>query len=443
MTSGASHDWLPTAAAIAGALLLVLANALFVAAEFALVRVRPGRLRELSAKGSRRAARALHLVEHLDQALSVCQVGITLASLALGWLGEPAFASIFEFLLGPAEPWLGTVALSASLGLSFLFITFLHVVLGELVPKTVAIVLAEKVALGVSLPLRLFWIASWPLVALLNFSARQILRPFPIGDVEEAEAHGREELRQILRRSLKQGRLGAIDVALLDNIFRFANRRVREIMVPRARVVALDAGKPVAELLERIREEGFSRYPLVEGDLDNVIGMIHVKDLLQPLIAGESRVDLRRLARPCPVVPETLTADRLLRTFQQSRAHLAAVADEYGGTAGIVTLEDVLEELVGELRDEFDLGEQDPIRPRSGGGWVLDPLLPLDRLAELVPEPPPAPPGVHTVAGLMQERLGRLPRAGDRIPFGPGHELVATVVQGTNLLRAELVPRGD
>ncbi|MBP7147343.1 MAG: HlyC/CorC family transporter [Acidobacteria bacterium] len=424
---------------VAAALVLVGANALFVAAEFALVSVRPGRLRALVRQGNRRAARALYLVQHLDATLSVCQVGITLASLGLGWLGEPAFAKLFAALFSPAASWIGPAALSASFVAAFLLITMLHVVLGELVPKSVAIALAEPVAVNLAFPLRAFWLASWPLVALLNRSAWLILKPFGLARAgTETMPHSAEEIRTILARSALHGQIGALQAALVENLFRFARGRARDVMVPRSRVVALDLTRPLPELLARVQEEGYSRYPLMLEDLDHLVGILHVKDLFPALAAGTTP-DLRKMARPPLVVPENLRLERLLLMFQQARSHMAIVADEYGGTTGIVALEDVLEELVGELRDEFDVGEVDPVRARPGGGFILDPGLPASRAAELVRSAPEVPENVHTVAGLLQSELGHVPKAGEKVPFGD-HELVASAVHGTRVTEVQLVP---
>lgn len=434
-----------TLAAIAAALVLILANGLFVAAEFALVRVRPGRLKALARQGRVSAVRALFLVQHLDEALSVSQVGITLCSLGLGFLGEPAFARLFEALFGgvlsSTDPHSHALVLSLSLAASFLLVTFLLVVVGELIPKRIAIGVAERVLLAIAPPLRLFWWCSWPLVVLFNSSARVALRWVGFSRAQDEAVHSREEIRQLLTLSARTGQFGAWELGLLNNLFRFGKRRARDAMLPRSRVIALDLRQPVETLLARARQEGYSRYPLVEGDLDHVVGILHMKDVFAALPAEGAAIDLRRLARQPLVVPETLSLDRLLRRFQSDRGHLAMVADEYGAVLGIVTLEDVLEELVGELRDEFDAEEQDQVRPRAGGGYVLDPALPFDRAAELVTEPPPPPEDVHTIAGLLQSELGRLPQAGDRIPFGPRHDLVAAVVQGARILRIELVPR--
>ncbi len=439
-----SASSLPMPLALGAALFLVAANGMFVAAEFALVRARPSRLEALARAGNRRAARALAQVRRLDDGLSVCQVGITLASLALGWLGEPAFGALFALAFDPLASWIGPAALSLSLGAAFLFITFLHVAFGETAPKFLAIARPERILMWISLPLQVFWYAATPLVFLLNGSAEALLRPFGYRTLEESSGHTLEDIRQLLRASARRGTIGPVVVDLADNLVRFAGRRARDIMVPRARVVALDADLPAAEVLRLIREEGYSRYPVVEeNDLDRILGILHVKDLFRGLGAGgevPGGFDLRALARRPRIVPETLPVGRLLRLFQQSRGHMAVVADEYGGTAGIVTLEDVLEELVGELRDEFDAGETDEITPLPGGGWRLDAVLPVRRAAELVSSPPDIPPEVHTLAGYVQSLLGRIPRAGDRVPFGRAHELVVAVAEGPRILRLELRP---
>lgn len=422
---------------------LVLANALFVMAEYALVRVRPTRLAALSQAGSWTAGRALKLVERLDESISVCQVGITLCGLGLGYVAEPAFAGLMAALLGkllsPVSHLVGPLSTTLAIGASLLLVTFLVVVLGELVPKRLTIAKTERIALATALPIHWFGIVAWPLVVLFNGTARLLSRGMNLGGTEDA-GHSREEIRQLVVMSAKSGTMDLLEVGLLENLFRFARRRARDAMVPRARVVALDVTKPLDVLLARARSEGYSRYPVIEGDLDRLVGIVHVKDLFTLEGKAPTHADLRRIVRPPLIVPDGLPLERLLGRFQAERAHLAVVADEYGAVVGIVSLEDVLEELVGELRDEFDVEEQDQVRARPGGGWVLDPALPVDRAAELVPDAPEVPEGIHTLAGLLQSELGRLPDPGDRIPFGEEHELVASVVQGTRILRVELVP---
>ena len=425
--------------------LLVLANALFVAAEFALVKVRPSKLREMAATGNGRAKVAAFMAENLDATLSVCQVGITLASLGLGWLGEPAFGALMERLFAPTEPWLGALSLTLSVGSAFFLITFLHVVLGELVPKTVAIDVAERVALAVAWPLRAFWIISWPLVVTLNGTARLILRALNFRLGREGSAHSIDEIRQLVVLSAHHGEIELREKELIENLLRFTELTAQDVMVPRSRVAWIDLQAPLETTLQVVREEEFSRYPLCDGDLEHVLGVLHVKALFRAVRSGGEGINLRKLARRPLMLPGTMDLEALLRRFQADRGHLAIVLDEYGAVSGIVTLEDVLEELVGELRDEFDAEELDEARPRPGGGWILDPVFAVERARELVPDAPPIPEEIHTVAGLMQAELGRLPREGDRIDFGPGHVLEAKLVEGARLLRIDLIPseKGD
>lgn len=422
------------------AFVVVLLNAFFVAAEFALVRVRPSRLKALARRGSRRAQLADQLAHNLDETLSVCQVGITLTSLALGWIGEPVFASLMSRVLSPADPWLGTAAPIASMASAFVVITFLHVVLGELVPKSMAITLSEKVSLAVAAPLRFCQVALYPLVALLNLSARAVLRPLNLVDVSEHADPSLDELKQLILRGQERGAIGPVQARMLENLFPFAKRRARDVMVPLSRVATLDLRQPWEALLQKIRDEAYSRYPLHEGDPDRIGRILHTKTLLPYLVSGSKPPDLAALGQAVAIIPETLPLEKLLAQLQTSRAHMALVANEYGNTVGIVTLEDVLEELVGELRDEFDTEELDPVRTRPGGGYLLDPALSLARAFDLIGDVPDLPEGVHTVAGLLQSVLGRVPRSGDSIPFGSTHRLVAAAVQGPRILEVALVP---
>ncbi|MDQ7007326.1 MAG: hemolysin family protein [Acidobacteriota bacterium] len=438
--SGAAESSLHPGIALPLALFLVFANAVFVASEFALVQVRPGQLESMAKEGSSSARRALRLLEHLDETLAVCQVGVTLASLGLGWLGEPAFAAIFHWIFSPTEAWIGPLSLTLSLGASFLLITVMHIVFGEQVPKYAAIADAGRLACWTAWPTQIMGLVSRPLVVGLNGMVQMTLRPFGLAGVNDAGTHGAEEIHQILAHSVRQGRIRRLDAELIDNLLRFSRRRVREIMVPRSRTVMLDLEDSPDAWRRVVAEEGFSRYPVAVGDLDRVVGVVHVKDLLPALSEGQDEVDLRRLVREVLLVPETLPIQELLRRFQRFRGHLALVVDEYGGIAGIVTLEDVIEELVGEVRDEFDEEERDPVRPRPGGGYLLDPLLPVDLAAELVDDPPEPPEGITSVAGLIHQGLGRLPRKGDRVPFGVAHLLVASQVEGPRIVQVELVP---
>ncbi|MFL6258792.1 MAG: hemolysin family protein [Thermoanaerobaculia bacterium] len=395
-------------------LLLVALNGFFVAAEFALVKVRPTQLEPLINEGSRRARMARHMLRHLDAYLSATQLGITLASLALGWVGEPAFS----WLVGPAVSLVAgnnpDLVHTVSLTVSFLVITVLHIVLGEQAPKTLAIRRAEETALLVSFPLYAFYKLTYPAIWLLNHAANRLLKLFGVTPAAEGElAHDEEELRLLLSSS-KESQLSTQKRELLDNIFELSHRMARQIMLPRQDVVYLSTERPLAEDLRLARRSGHTRFPLCEGDLDHVIGLIHIKDIFhreRPLTA------LTEVAREIAFVPETLELDRLLKRMRTERFHLAAVIDEYGGVSGIVTLEDVIEEIVGSIQDEFDVEKPELVEKGDGVYQVSGGML-VEDLEEAL--------GVEfserdedTIGGVVLSELGRNPAVGDRVELGP------------------------
>ncbi len=409
------------------ALAAVAINAFFVAAEFAIVRVRVTRIEELVQRGVRRAAAAREVLRHLDAMISACQLGITLASLALGWVGEPAFAHMLE----PWFAWMGRFGTGAShtvaIAASFLLITFLHVVVGELVPKTVAIAHAESTALAISWPLRFFRFLFYPLIAIMNGSANLLVKAMHLTPPTEASlAHSEAELRMILAVSRKSGALSESHGRLLANALDFADRAVRQIMVPRADVLWLDVNRPYAENAPRAREFGHTRLPLCDGTIDHVVGIVHVKDLF-------GATELRSLARPPLYVPENAKIQQALALFQRQRFHLGIVVDEHGGTAGLVTLEDILEELIGDIQDEFDQ-EAPKVHTQLDGRLVLDAALTIAELKAATGAEEDVEEDVDTIGGLVQARLGRLARVSDSIPFG-GRTLEVVRVKGRRILR--------
>ncbi len=394
-------------------LFLVFLNGFFVAAEFALVKVRPTQLDPWVARRDRRGRVARHMVRHLDAYLSATQLGITLASLALGWIGEPAFAWLVRPLV-ELIPGAGEEAVRrASLLVAFLTITTLHIVLGELAPKSVAIRKPEPTSLWVAIPLFLFYKLTYPAIWLLNHSANLILKGFGIRPVSEQElGHDEEELRRILAAS-DPARLSAQKAELLDNIFELSHSTARQIMVPRADVVYLSTTDDLAQSLERARASGHTRFPLCEGVLDKVVGLVHIKDLFRAQSAPRS---LREFARRLLFVPETMPLDRLLRRLRRERVHMAAVLDEYGGVSGIVTLENVVEEIVGEIQDEFDTEQPELVSLGEGLYSVAGAMLVRDFEHELAIEF--SDRDEHTIAGLALSELGRSPRVGDQVQIG-------------------------
>lgn len=397
--------------AIAASLGLVLANAFFVASEFAIVKIRPTRLQQLADEGKRRARLALGISRHLDVYLSANQLGITLASLALGWLGEPAFAELFRSIFASVGD--GRVAGSAVAVIAgFVVITFLHTVLGELAPKSLAIQRTEVVALWTAAPLRAFHLVAYPLIWTLNAAAAFVLRLLRLRPATETESlHSPEELRLILHHV-------ALDPGarrLIDRVFDYTHRVARHVMTLRRDVVVLESGLAFSENLQRVMENQFTRYPLLESRTGRVLGYVHIKDLMAALASRrEPKIgDLRR--EPIYATEET-PLEVLRRQFQQRHVHLAIVGSDTLQFSGIVTLEDLLEEFVGEIRDEQDVGEIPPIVLRPDGGFEIDGRLTLDVAArELGLRIVDAPEGVDTIGAYVSARLGALPRAGDTV----------------------------
>ncbi|MCM3173268.1 MULTISPECIES: hemolysin family protein [unclassified Paenibacillus] len=349
--------------------LLVFLNGVFVAAEFSLVKVRQTRLTQLQSEGNRLAGYALKVNGKLDAYLSATQFGITLTSLGLGWLGEPA---ISELLVQPLMTKLGvadTALISTvSVIVGFSIITFLHIVLGELAPKSLAIQKTDGVALLLSAPLLLFYKIFFPFIWVLNASANALLRLAGIEPASEGEAHSEDELRILMKQSAKSGVIDKDEIKLMDNIFDFSDMLAREIMLPRTDMDCLYTNLPLEENLKIINATKHSRYPVAVEDKDEIIGFIHITDLL--LAEPEQQRDLAALVRPILNVPESMEISHVLRLMQKKHSQMTLVVDEYGGTAGLLTAEEILEEIVGDLYDEFE--DERPHMERNGDSFSID-----------------------------------------------------------------------
>jgi CBS domain containing-hemolysin-like protein len=419
------------------AALLVFLNAFFVAAEFAIVKVRSTRVQELVREGVRGSGAAQDAIQNLDAYLSATQLGITLASLGLGWIGEPAFASLVAPLLGMVGIWSDNVIHSVSLTIAFALITFLHIVLGELAPKSLAIRRPEEMSLLVSPPLRVFYRIFYPALWFLNASSSFFLRVLYIAPASESElAHSEEELRLLLAESHRIGTLSASKRKLLENVFDYTRRSAKHIMVPRADIVYLSLLRPLAQNLETIRQTQHTRYPLCSDDIDHVVGMIHAKDLFQPVEGIRDATDLAKLKRDILFVPESRPLELLQRDFQQRRVHMAIVVDEYGGTSGLVTLEDILEEIVGEIQDEFDT--EAPRMESTPEGYVVDGLVLLEEIASRLGIPAPEHES-STLGGFVIARLGRMARIGDTVSL-EGYLARVIEMKGRRVSKLLLVP---
>ena len=405
---------------LGAAFLLVLLNGFFVAAEFAIVKVRSTKIKELADEGDWRAVVARNVIQHLDAYLSACQLGITIASIGLGWIGEPAVARLLEPALHAAGVENQTLIHTISFTVAFVLISFFHIVLGELAPKSLAIRKPEKLSLWLAPPLHAFYWLMYVPIAALNGTANWILHLVGIEPVgETGEVHSSEELRMIVAASHAHGALNATERRLLENVIDFSEREVAEIMTPRVDTVCLFVNKSIAENLAIVRGEQHTRYPLADGSPDNIIGMIHIKDFITLTAEGAARTGsvLQSIKRPVLFVPESASIDAVLRTMQATHTLMAIVVDEYGGVAGLVTLEDVLEELVGEIRDEFDETELEV--ERRGGETIVDGGLPLNEVEEMFPDLVKGEEGdVRTIGGLVLKELGRIPIVSDRVTLG-------------------------
>jgi CBS domain containing-hemolysin-like protein len=401
----------------------VLLNGFFVAAEFALVKLRPAQLDPVIARGSRSAKLARHMTDHLDAYLSASQLGITLASLALGWVGEPAFAWIVEPLVRKIPGASDALVRSASIAAAFFCITTLHIVVGEQAPKSFAIRRPGPTSIAVALPLYAFYFISFPAIWLLNRASIGLLKLLGMKPAEESEmAHSEEELRLLLASSEIKER-SRTKHEILDNVFELSLRNARQVMVPRADVVYLTTTRTLEENLALARQSGHTRFPLCEGDLDKVVGLVHIKDLFR---AATPPTDLAAIARPVKFIPETITLDKLLTRMRGERLHLAAVLDEYGGVSGIVTLENVIEEIVGEIQDEFDSERPELVDKGHGHYQVSGSMLLVDLEDALQTEL--SPRDEDTLGGVVLSELGRRPRIGDRVHFGEAEVEVLEVL---------------
>ncbi|WP_409291706.1 hemolysin family protein [Peribacillus sp. SCS-37] len=364
---------------------LIAITAFFVASEFAVVKVRTTRLDQLAEEGDRRAVNARKVVADLDEYLSACQLGITLTSLGLGWLGEPTIQRLIEPVFHRLDlP--SQLSHLISFTVAFLIITFLHVVTGELAPKTFAIHKTERIALGVAGPLIWFNRIAFPFIWTLNKSANLFTRLFGLDPASEHEmAHSEEELRSILSDSYKSGEINQSEYKYVNKIFEFDNRLAKEIMVPRTEIVSLMKEDTIEEFIKIANEEQFTRYPVVDGDKDHVLGMLNIKEVFYDLVRTQDlSATLETYTRPVIRVIENIPIHDLLVKMQKERIHLAILMDEYGGTSGLVTVEDILEEIVGEIRDEFDLDEIAEIRKLGDDHYIFDSKVLITEVNDLI-----------------------------------------------------------
>jgi CBS domain containing-hemolysin-like protein len=398
------------------AILLLVANGFFVAAEFALVKAKAFRIESAAAAGSRAAQLTVHIQKHIEPYLAACQLGITMASLGLGWVGEPTVAALLEPVLEPMGLSDATVHTVAFL-VGFLVFSSLHIVVGEQVPKTLAIRRAEPMSLAIAYPLQVSYWLFFPLTWILNKASASILRLIGVAEATHGDILSDLEIRNLVDVSTEHGRMHVDTAEMIHNVFRFDERSVARVMIPRieADVVRLDA--PVETNLQVMRECGHSRFPVVEGKKDDLVGIVLMADLTRALFGGEAAPwsDLRRFVREPLVVPETQKVSGLFDLMRQERGHMACIIDEYGTFVGIVTLEDLLEEIVGEIADETDVSERVFPVEQVDGHWVAHGLASLADIERQTGFTVPDKYKANTISGLLMRKLQRIPEPGDEV----------------------------
>ncbi len=421
-----------------GVALFVLMNAFFVAAEFGLVSVRRTRVEELAAQGHPTARIVRRALEDPDRFIAATQLGITIASLALGWIGEPALAHLFLPLLQfLPENWIGPASHSVAAAIAFICITFLHVVAGELAPKSVALQNPERTAFFIARPMVVVFHLFRPAIWALNGAGNGLLRLLGIHPASGHErVHSVQELKMLIEASQEEGVLQKDEEQMLRAVFDLRSRRAEEVMVPRTEMVCVPATATVAELADLAEHTALTKFPVFEEDLDHILGVVYLKDILWPIREGRTDRTARDLMREALFLPETISVADLLAQFRRARQHIAILVDEYGGTAGLVTLEDLLEEIVGEIGDLFE-PSLPHIQRLPDGSVLLDGLMTIDEVNEAL-QLTLSDPFYTTVGGLVMGRLDRVPEVGDEVVLEGGLRLRVEEMDGRRVARVRL-----
>jgi CBS domain containing-hemolysin-like protein len=415
---------------------LVLLNAFFVAAEFALVGSRKTRLDELARNGDGKARLARRAVQSLDRYISATQLGITLASLGLGWIGEPALAHLIDGLFSTMPAPVAAVAThTVASVVAFIIITVLHIILGELVPKALALLYPETVSGWVAAPLLGFgWLMAWP-IGLLNGTANRLLRLMNIDPPGEHERlHSPEEIRMLVEQSTEGGSMVHTDARLIEGVFEFSEKTAQEVMTPRTQMVAIESGLSIGEAADEVASARRSRYPVYTESLDEIVGVVLAKDILTALRSKPAQT-VRDIMRPPLFVPGTREVEDVLADMKRLKVHLAVVLDEYGGTAGLVTMEDLLEEIVGPIFDEYDPLDK-ALKGDGDGAATIDGSMPISEFnSEYDASLDDA--DYTTIGGYLFGQIGRLPRPGDRVIVGP-HDFEIVEMEGRRVRTVRL-----
>ncbi|HEV7644574.1 MAG TPA: hemolysin family protein [Pyrinomonadaceae bacterium] len=415
-------------------LLLVFANGFFVAAEFAFVAVRRSRIESLVNDGHSGAKRLIRILNNLNAYLSASQLGITLASLALGWVGEPFVAQVFA---QPLEMLPETARHAAAFLIAFALISSLHIVLGEQAPKLIGLEMAERVALGVSLPMKIFYQVFKLPIHALDWASAKVVRLFGLkSTAEQASIYTEEEIRQLVRISEESGHLNKEERRLINRVFEFSDTTVKEAMIPRTQIAAIPVMSTLEEIAESFQHYGYSRLPVYRESLDDIAGLVHSKDLLPYLTQPKNFALEKVLHKPLYVV-DTAKLEEVLRQMQKAKSHFGFVVDEHGGVEGIITLEDLLEEIVGEISDEHDEEVKEQIREQKDGSYALDGGVAVRDLNRKLDLNLPVSEAYTTVAGFLMAEAGQVLKEGDKVPFN-GHVFQIDKVDKRRILKVTM-----
>lgn len=406
---------------------LVLLNGFFVAAEFSIVKVRFSQIHLRAEKGNRLAKKSEHIINHLDTYLSATQLGITLASLGLGWIGEPVVAKIISSSLTAMNIQISNELLhTISMPVGFLTITILHIVFGELAPKSIAIRKAESTTLAISYPLFWFFVIFRPFIWMMNSLSNLVLQLIGIKPVGEHEIHSADELRLLVEQSKEGGAIQAENYEIIKNAFDFTDHNAKQIMIPRQQIFSLDIEVPKEEMIEKILENGYSRIPIYQTSMDNIIGIVYAKDIFKEQYKNRN-FQIKDLLHPPFYVFETKRISEVLAEFQKQHLHMAVVIDEFGGTQGIIALEDILEELVGEIQDEDD-DEKQIVEKKDDNTYLIQATHSLIDINDFLPHPFQKSENYSTLSGLLLYHCNRIPKMNEKITID-NYEITVSKIQ--------------
>lgn len=421
---------------------LLSLNGFFVAAEFSMVSVRKTRISQLTKEGNFNAKLAMEALKDLDKFIAAVQLGITIASIGLGWVGEATLARIIEpmFFFIPATIAKSIAIHSISVTLAFVLITIMHVVIGELMPKSIALQYPEKTSLLIALPMKIISKIFYPAILLLNGLGDFLLKLLHIPRAQNSHlAHSIEELNMLINASYKEGVLNETEKEMLHNVFKFSDLNAKQVMIPRTDMACISSDITFDELKNLTAETQYTRYPVYEESLDHITGLLHIKDLYS-IINKEKPFEITEIIRPILLVPETITMDKLVLEFKKRRGQMAIVVDEFGGTSGLITLEDVLEEIFGEVQDEFDYDEEADVKQIGENTYLVNAMIRIDELSEFFEEELQEDEDVDTIGGLVVKNLERIAQIGDKVEI-QNMECTVKEIDGARITKLIIVKK--